>query len=109
MNCSVRMLPPDTAFRIDTRMTADFDINDVRPKGSPALTWYLEVAVGWLPDKQVKHYPTGMVNTFFWVLLHVMLETVLAESALCPPSRREASSRSWQAKPSYRFLLYIDG
>eukprot|EP00729_Bicosta_minor_P021306 gene21306-33568_t len=52
MNCSVRMLPPDTAFRIDTRMTADFDINDVRPKGSPALTWYLEVAVGWLPDKQ---------------------------------------------------------
>ena len=57
------MLPPDTAFRIDTRMTADFDINDVRPMGSPALTWYLEVAVGWLPDKQVKHYPTGMVNT----------------------------------------------
>lgn len=47
MDCLIRMLPPNTAYELTEPLYGDFVLNDVRSRGAPSLTYYMELAIAW--------------------------------------------------------------
>ena len=43
-----RMLPPGTGMRVTKPLVVDFECNDVRPAGSPRLTYYVEMGFAYV-------------------------------------------------------------
>mmetsp|Transcript_20675 Transcript_20675/g.33941 ORF Transcript_20675/g.33941 Transcript_20675/m.33941 type:complete len:698 (+) Transcript_20675:169-2262(+) len=54
INCLVRMLPNGVAHRITSPLYVDFVLDDVRPKGSPTMEYYMEIAIAWTRKRPQK-------------------------------------------------------